>query len=297
MNIDLNTSLFPDLLDSLNTSSIFLSGSRPMANGSPPGAPILTGSINKTTATLNWSPPLSSGSAPIQSYDIYQNGSLIGTTNSATTTYTISQLNPYNSYVFSVSAVNTSGFAGTVANVTLNATCFKEGTKILCWNEMLNIELYVPIEQLKKGMKVKTALNGFVPIEAIGKSVLYNFAKNKKNKDGLYKLSRASYPELFEDLYMTGAHSVLVDKLSQEQRDDIVELISKVYVTDNKYRLPVCLDNRSEPYNKEEPFDIWHLALQNDNYYMNYGIYANGLLVETSSIRWMKELFDGRLME
>lgn len=291
------TSIIPDFLASLDSSSMFSVGSTPMANGALPGSPGLTGSIDKTTASLSWSPPLSSGSAAIQSYNIYQNGVKIASTNSATTSYTVSGLNPYSSYVFSVSAVNQSNFEGSSASVTLNATCFKEGTKILCWNEELNNETYISIEKLKKGMKVKTALNGYLPIEAIGKTIVHNFVKNKKNKDGLYKLSSASYPELFEDLYMTGAHSVLVDKISEKQRNDIVELLGTVYITGNKYRLPVCLDTRSEPYNKEQPFNVWHLALQNDDYFMNYGIYANGLLVETSSIRWMKELFEGDLIE
>jgi hypothetical protein len=29
------------------------------------------------------------------------------------------------------------------------------------------------------------------------------------------------------------------------------------------------------------------MALENDDYYMNYGIYANGLLVESTSKRFM----------
>jgi hypothetical protein len=39
------------------------------------------------------------------------------------------------------------------------------------------------------------------------------------------------------------------------------------------------------------------LALENDDYYMNYGIYANGLLVETCSKRFMKELSSMTLLE
>ena len=34
---------------------------------------------------------------------------------------------------------------------------------------------------------------------------------------------------------------------------------------------------------------IWHFALENEDYYKNYGVYANGLLVETCSKRMMKE--------
>jgi hypothetical protein len=36
-------------------------------------------------------------------------------------------------------------------------------------------------------------------------------------------------------------------------------------------------------------YTIWHLSLENDNYYYNYGIYANGLLVETASKRMIRE--------
>jgi len=37
--------------------------------------------------------------------------------------------------------------------------------------------------------------------------------------------------------------------------------------------------------------------LENDNYYTNYGVYANGLLVETSSKRYLKELSEMTLIE
>jgi hypothetical protein len=50
-----------------------------------------------------------------------------------------------------------------------------------------------------------------------------------------------------------------------------------------------CLDERAMPYLEEGSFTIWHIALDNDNKYMNYGIYANGLLVETCSKRYLRE--------
>jgi hypothetical protein len=34
---------------------------------------------------------------------------------------------------------------------------------------------------------------------------------------------------------------------------------------------------------------IYHFALENEDNYMNYGVYANGLLVETTSKRFMDE--------
>jgi hypothetical protein len=39
----------------------------------------------------------------------------------------------------------------------------------------------------------------------------------------------------------------------------------------------------------EREFPIYHIALENDDYYGNYGIWANGLLVETCSCRYLKE--------
>jgi len=37
--------------------------------------------------------------------------------------------------------------------------------------------------------------------------------------------------------------------------------------------------------------------LENEDYYMNYGVLANGLLVETTSKRFMKELSGMKLIE
>jgi len=61
--------------------------------------------------------------------------------------------------------------------------------------------------------------------------------------------------------------------------------------------LIACLDGRAEPYTEEGLHTIWHLALEHDDYYMNYGCYASGLLVETTSKRMMKELSGMELVE
>jgi hypothetical protein len=61
-------------------------------------------------------------------------------------------------------------------------------------------------------------------------------------------------------------------------------------VTDKKYRLMACLDDRTEPYEVEGVHNIWHFALEHEDHKMNYGVYANGLLVETTSIRMMHQL-------
>ena len=70
-----------------------------------------------------------------------------------------------------------------------------------------------------------------------------------------------------------------------------------VYLTDDKLRMPACVDERTTVYEKEGLHTIYHLALENEDYYGNYGIYANGLLVETCSKRYLRELSYMELIE
>jgi hypothetical protein len=78
--------------------------------------------------------------------------------------------------------------------------------------------------------------------------------------------------------------------LTEKQREHTLEYLDDIYVTENKYRLMACIDERAKPWNSEGTYTIWHFALENENYYGNYGVYANGLLVETCSKRYLKEL-------
>lgn len=66
--------------------------------------------------------------------------------------------------------------------------------------------------------------------------------------------------------------------------------MGNIYITYRKYRLSVRFDNNLIPFLKERLFTIYHFALDNDNYYANYEIYANSLLVKTCSKRFLKEL-------
>uniref|UniRef100_A0A6C0JFY8 Hedgehog/Intein (Hint) domain-containing protein n=1 Tax=viral metagenome TaxID=1070528 RepID=A0A6C0JFY8_9ZZZZ len=167
------------------------------------------------------------------------------------------------------------------------APCFLEGSKILALVE--GEETYVPIENLRKGDLIKTSCNGYKKVELMGKGGMVNPGNNERLEDRLYKCSPDKYPELTEDLYITGFHSILVDTLTDEQREKTIMHTGRIFVTDNKYRLIACLDERAEPWNSEGNFTIWHVALENTDERMNYGIYANGgLLVESCSINFLK---------
>jgi hypothetical protein len=163
-------------------------------------------------------------------------------------------------------------------------TCFNFGSKILTDRG------YIPVQDLKRGDLVKTLDKGFVPIYKIGFKEIHNPRVEDRIKDQLYVCSNKNYPEVFEDLIITGCHSILVPEFKEGQKEKTAELLGRIFITDNRYRLPACLDERAEIYPKSGKFSIYHIALENDDYYMNYGIYANGLLVETCSKRYLEQV-------
>lgn len=181
-------------------------------------------------------------------------------------------------------------YATTTSNyVPPTPICFLEGSKILCYNLTAYKEEYRPIETLRKGMFVKTLLNGYKRIDLIGHSKIYNPGNSMRSKYRLYRCPKKNYPTLIDDLIITGCHSILVPSLTDQERADVIEVQNATFVTDHLYRLPACVDHRSDPFEEEGLFTIWHLALEHDDPYVNYGIYANGLLVETTSKRMMLE--------
>ena len=174
--------------------------------------------------------------------------------------------------------------------------CFKEGTNILCFDQETNTEKYIPIEDLRNGALVKTRSSGYQPICMIGNSTIYNPSDKLRGKNRLYRCSKDKYPDLTEDLIITGCHSILVYTITDKEREDLEELMGKIYVTEQRYRLMACVDERAEPYDQEGLYTIWHFALEHEHIRANYGVYANGLLVESSSKRMMSEYSGMKLL-
>lgn len=170
--------------------------------------------------------------------------------------------------------------------------CFKSDTKIL------TDKGYIPIQELRNGDLVKTLLYGYKPIVMIGKRDIYHPAIIERIKDQLYQ---CYHPEVFEPLIITGCHSILVENsiaaVDAEQIEKVKEINGGIYLTDGKLRLPACVDPRASVYEIPGNYTIYHLALEHEDYFMNYGIYANGLLVETCSKRYLKELSNMDLIE
>jgi len=188
---------------------------------------------------------------------------------------------------FDLASIQLNGYVYYTYYVYPSAPCFLEGTTILC--QVDGVEKYIPVEQLKKGTLVKTSLDGYKPVVLLGKGTIQNPENDERIENRLYKCSTSKYPELKEDLYITGCHSILEFPITEKQKEDTIKHSGRLFVTDKKYRLMACVDERAEPWNSKGEFTIWHFALENSDERMNYGVYANGgLLVETCSIRFLK---------
>jgi hypothetical protein len=208
----------------------------------------------------------------------------------ASSPVTITGLSNRSHYNLVLQAVNSIGNSAPSSTLALYYMCFLEGTKILCFNADTQLEEYREIQTLRKGDLVKTALNGYKAIDTIGTSKIYNPANSMRSLNRLYRCSKANYPSLSEDLVITGCHSILVKDITQDERNTLLDLQGVIYVTEKHYRLIAAADQKAVPYEQEGVFNIWHFALEHPQYTFNYGVYANGLLVECSSMRMMREL-------
>jgi hypothetical protein len=192
-----------------------------------------------------------------------------------------------------ITAVYNRSYTSYLPAVYIPPPCFKEGSKILAF--IKGREQYVPVETLKRGDLIKTSKSGYKAIRVIGKKTIDNHPDSDK-KNRLYRYTCGTCPELFEDLCITGEHCALVNVLSDEKLEEIKEHMGGIYITEGDYRVPACLDERAHPCTKSGPATIWHFALEHPDDKQNYGVFANGLLVESSSIRYMSELSNMELV-
>ena len=262
-----------------------------------PSAPTNITAIDKQygSVTLSWIPPQTYGIYTVDTYTITSTPSFYtNIVSNSVTSVNIGGLSKNQTYTFTVTAnfLNNEGsYSATSNSVTANYPCFLVGSKIL------TDKGYIAIEELRKGNLVKTLLNGYLPIVLIGKRPIYNSGDDARIKQRLYNLSTEKYPTLTEDLVLTGCHSLLVDILTKEQEEATLANYGEFKITDDKVRLETYLDPNADPYPEKGTFTIYHLALENKIYTENYGIWANGLLVETCSIRYLKELSNMELVE
>jgi hypothetical protein len=152
---------------------------------------------------------------------------------------------------------------------TGNPSCYNEGSKILCLNNDLQ-EIYIPIENLRTGDLVKTYKHGYRKIDLIGKNVFQNDYNNPLSC--MFKMEKTESNGLIEDLIITGGHSILIDE----------EIYSELGMIDDKYLLLALLSEKFEKLNNTNIYTYYHLCLENEDGDGRYGIWANGILSEST---------------
>jgi hypothetical protein len=179
------------------------------------------------------------------------------------------------------------GFTSATPEVTTfnKPICFNKGTKILCYKN--SEEQYIPVEQLKPGDLVKTYLHGYKPLKIMKSNT---FTLGKGDDQGMYKMKKSG--SMTADLEMTGRHSILVDETDPAYTHQVkkFENANAKYKRpwgwhiDGKFRLTAnsCEQFKKMPVNK---YTVYTFALDNEQ--MQYGVWANGLLVETTSHRYI----------
>ena len=200
--------------------------------------------------------------------------SIGGNTPLATWNITVQNLEIKNNYLY-------------VSNVSNNTTIYISSTPITCFKEdsmILTDNGYIKVQDLKKGDRIKTMNGEYRALEILGTRNVFHPLSEPRVVDQLYKYSKEIHPELIEDLVITGFHARLVDEYKDdEQREKARELVHDDDKLDNKFKLPAYVDESSSVYEEKGFHNVYHLVLENEDVKGKYGIYANGMLLESCS--------------
>ena len=180
------------------------------------------------------------------------------------------------------------GFNSTVTTsiprqFTMNITpieppiCFNKDTKILCLEN--DTEIYIKIQNISKGTLVKTYKHGYKKVNNIHKGILRNNPKNPL--ECMYKMNKKD--NMIDDLIVTGRHSILVDNLSNINYKDIITFGGKPRIKiDDKYLILACVSDNFEQIKDNKLYEYYHISLESNTNKKRYGIYANGILTEST---------------
>jgi hypothetical protein len=166
--------------------------------------------------------------------------------------------------------------------------CFDESTEILCLNNNLE-EVYFPISELKVGTFVKSFKHGFRRISAIYKNSLINNINDFHSCMFLMPKNE----NMTKDLILTGGHSILVDNMTEgeltKNNEYFKNIITKI---DDKHLLLAAACEKFTALENNNEYTFYNFCLENDSDdEARYGVWANGVLVETPSEQFLKDIF------
>jgi hypothetical protein len=172
----------------------------------------------------------------------------------------------------------TEGQIAVVLNESLY--CFNQGTMLLGPNG------YNSVEDLKVGDLLSTWIHGHRKIKRILRGVAIN--KNLvKAKNTMCVMKKQG--NMTADLYLTGGHSLMVEKLSFEEFKKQRSIGFSQKIDDKQLLLAMV----SPLFEAAPPgtYQHYHFVLENDgNPASRYGVWANGVLCETPSQKYVETM-------
>jgi len=162
---------------------------------------------------------------------------------------------------------------------------FTEGTLITC--KVNNKEETVAVQNLKPGMMVKTGDGLFRPVDKIGSRSLTNPTGSARVAERLYTLKKTDHPSLTADLTVTGNRSVLAHTVTDADRRQMIAVHGRITVADKKFCVPCVADAKAQPAAVTGAVTIYNFSLVCPGRVTSYGVYANGLLVDSANIAQM----------
>lgn len=185
--------------------------------------------------------------------------------------------------LFNIKIMQNSDYSITNFNLNLNIRCFLETTKILCLID--NIEQWIPIKNITKGTLIKTFHHGYKKVLQNKCIKMLNTTNKTKYKLYVLKKDVSKNKDLFEDLYVSGLHSVLL--ADEELSDSTKKVLSKyknIRYVDGKKAVMAWQNCDFEEVNDTNLYNLYQLILESNDIRQQYGIFANGILTESVSI-------------
>ena len=99
--------------------------------------------------------------------------------------------------------------------------------------------------------------------------------------------------EMTKDLILTGGHSILVDNMTDKENTKNMKYFkNKVHKIDNKILLLAAASDKFKALENNNEYITYNFALENEgDGEARYGVWANGVLVETPSTEFLKNEF------
>jgi hypothetical protein len=206
----------------------------------------------------------------------------------ATSTTLFQYKNASNTWVSVPSSATTFSITEVLDNSPQNnVPCFNQGTKILCLvNEK---EENVEVENLKKGDMVKTYLHGYKKIKQIGVNRFVN--EPSTYRKCMYVMKKEKNAELLEDLIVTGDHSILVDRVSGQERMEMRRRWAREERIGPKKLVMSSVSKEFEKREDTNEYTYYHFCVEDEEKQnMKFGVWSNGVLSEIPSAQQFKEL-------